>query len=107
MAPHCSSNSRRTPKRDFTGGPIQAASGKTTVRAQHHRSRSGSHWSLLTAVPEVDGGLTDGLKVGANLRVGVEIGHHLIPNLIPWLALEAGEIVVHVRVGGEVVRRVE
>jgi hypothetical protein len=55
---------------------------------------------LRTAVPEVDRGLPDGLKVIPNLRVGVEISLDLILDLIPGLALEAGEKVVHVGVGG-------
>ena len=56
---------------------------------------------------EVDRGLPDGLKLIPNLGIGVEIGLYLSPDLLPGLAFEAGEEVVHVGMEGQVVRRVE
>ena len=49
---------------------------------------------------EVDRGLPDGPKLILNLGIGVEIGLYLSPDLIPGLAFEAGEEVVHVGVEG-------
>jgi hypothetical protein len=49
---------------------------------------------------EVDRGLSDGLKVVPNPRIGVEITLHLSADLIPGLAFEAREEVVDVGVEG-------
>ena len=53
-----------------------------------------------TALAEVDRGLPDGLKLVPNLGIGVQIGLYLSADLIPGLAFEAGEEVVHVGVEG-------
>ena len=53
-----------------------------------------------TALAEVDRGLPDGLKLVPDLGIGVQIGLYLSADLIPGLAFEAGEEVVHVGVEG-------
>jgi Domain of unknown function (DUF222) len=60
---------------------------------------------LSAATPEVDRGLTDALKLGPNLRVGVKVTLHLLALLFPRLALEAGKERVHVGMGEQVGRR--
>src|SRR6478609_4154860 len=56
---------------------------------------------------EVDRGLPDGLKVALNPRIGVHILLDLCGDLIPGLAFETGEEVVHVGMKRQIVRRVE
>ena len=48
-----------------------------------------------TAFAKFNRGVPEGLKIGPNLRVGVQISLYLIPDLILGLAFEAREEVVH------------
>jgi hypothetical protein len=81
---------RGTPRRP------QSAGRRDAITPQ---KRSGGY-RRPTALAEVDRGLSDGLKVVPNPWIGVEITLYLIPDLIPGLAFEAREEVVHVGVGG-------
>src|SRR6516165_9985257 len=60
---------------------------------------------LLAAVLEINQGLTDALKVILYLRVGVEVVLRVGALRIAGLALKAGEEIVDVGVGEQVVRR--
>src|SRR6201993_3574711 len=61
-------------------------------------------WSPLATLPDVSHRLTDALKVGLLLRVGVEVVLHVILDLIFGLILKAGVEAVHVRVGEQIGR---
>jgi hypothetical protein len=78
--------------------PVQSLPGLLRY-LDHEVSRSG-RLGNPAAVSEVDRGLPDCLKLVPNLGIGVQIGLYLIPDLLPWLALEAGEEVVHGGVKG-------
>ena len=76
------------------------ADDRTALRHKPRRRKRSGGLRNPTALAEVDRGLPDGLKLGPNLRVGVQISLYLIPDLILGLAFEAGEEVVHVGVVG-------
>src|SRR6201993_5527600 len=61
-------------------------------------------WSPLATLPDVSHRLTDALKVGLLLRVGVEVVLHVILDLIFGPILKARVEPVHVRVSEQVVR---
>ena len=108
---HAGGCQRRSGAALFAVDMASAAVGASTRRVRGHPAterscvtnpspkRSGSLGNP-TALAEVDRGLPDGLKLVPNLGIGVQIGLYLSPDLLPGLAFEAGEEVVHVGVKG-------